>query len=65
MTDDVEYREPQVRMNVKQTAKGYSYYDVTTRAETVDEALLLLKDAAEKLSALVGDANSRLDVMLK
>ena len=39
-----ENNEPLMRVNIKQTAKGVSYYDVTARGNTLEEVKQRLDD---------------------
>ena len=49
--------EPAVRINMKQTAKGKWYGELTARAETISEVYALAKDLQKKVEELstVGD----------
>ena len=43
--DEAKSQEPAFRLNLKQTAKGEIYFDVTVRADSLDELKTRIKDA--------------------
>jgi len=46
------YKEPRVRTNIKQLASGKLTFEVTTRGETVEEAIEMLKSAKKELEKI-------------
>ena len=58
--EQTKTNEPLFRVNIKQTAKGEPYYDVTTKGDTIEEVSERLKQALslaeETILHLKGDA---------
>ena len=46
---------PRINVKVEKNTKGFNYEVTVTGAQTVDEALSLLKDAQQKLQAEFGE----------
>jgi len=54
------YKEPRVRTNIKQLASGKLTFEATTRGETVEEAIEMLKSAKKELEKICeGGENGR------
>ena len=45
--EQTEQSEPNFRVNIKQSAKGQSYFDVTVRGDTKDDVERRLKEATD------------------
>lgn len=43
----MDFEEKNMRINIKQTAKGFAYYDVTVRGNTKEEISELLQQTLE------------------
>jgi len=60
MPEENEPNESRVRINLKQTAKGEVYFDITSEFKSVDESVENLGLALEKTKALCIEKKLRL-----
>ena len=60
MDEEKEPKESRVRINLKQTAKGEVYFDITSEFKSVDESVENLGLALEKTKALCVEKNLKL-----
>jgi len=53
MEENIKQEELKIRFNIKQTAKGDKYYDITVRGNTIEEIKTLF-ESAEKTALDLG-----------
>jgi hypothetical protein len=53
-----EQKEPNIRVNMKQTAKGEWYSDVTVRGDDIDEVKKRLVEATDLAIKRAGELNA-------
>jgi hypothetical protein len=44
---NIKQEEPKIRFNMKQTAKGEKYYDITVRGDNIEDIKKLFAEAEE------------------
>jgi len=49
---DVLDKEPKIRWNIKQTSKGFPYWEFTCRGDTIEEVKALAKACKAELDAI-------------
>lgn len=52
--------EPMFRLNIKQSAKGFAYYDVTVRADSKEELQQRVNEAVEVATIKCAQINATL-----
>ena len=45
-----------IRLNIKQSAKGNEYYDITVRGDTLDEVKKLMNDTRDYAKKICGES---------
>lgn len=54
MEENYKYEEPQIRWNIKQSAKGRLYYEFTVRGNTIEEVKKLALQSKKELDTICG-----------
>jgi hypothetical protein len=59
--NELEARDFPVRVKIQQSAKGFSYWEVTIRSDDIDGAKVLLNQAVEMAKAKCEDLNKMIE----